>query len=222
MSVIRLPLVVDEQAAARLGKLFTGMFCVKRALQRDVRARVAAFWTGTHRREQDAAGWRRQLGLTRQGLERTAYAHLDSSGWLRHHATKALVMHQADEVWAGVERHLFPDSTGHRAGRPRTGSWREYTRIAGRARSHTKSRKWETFRLHGSLQGHLNAYRHPDLPAEAATPAHAATLDAGVSVLNQPHHSPSLRHGWCETRGVVGLQRPADGGVRRRPRQRAR
>src|SRR5690606_409896 len=32
----------------------------------------------------------------------------------------------------------------------------------GRARSHTKARKWETFRLHGSLDGHRAAYTGND------------------------------------------------------------
>ena len=133
VSVIRLPLVVDEQAAARLESLFFAMFCLKRAVQREARSRTEAFWAGARRREADAAAWRREVGLTRPALERAAYAHLDASGWLRHHVTKALALHQADEVWTGVERHLFPDSSGRRAGRPRTGSWWEYTRIPGRA-----------------------------------------------------------------------------------------
>ncbi|WP_157963731.1 zinc ribbon domain-containing protein [Actinocorallia populi] len=186
MSVIRLPLAVDDQAAARLESLFWSMFCVKRALQRSTRSRLAEFWAGGRRRQDDAARWRRELGLSRRDLERIAYAHVDGAGWLKHHVSKALVMHQADEVWTGVERHLFPDASGRRAGRPRVGSWWEYRRIAGRARSHTRARKWETFRLHGSLQGHLDAYRHPALPAETATPAQVVSLAPGTPVLAQP------------------------------------
>ncbi|MEO3781957.1 hypothetical protein ABGB12_01400 [Actinocorallia sp. B10E7] len=193
VSVVRLPLAVDEQTAARLESLFFAMFCLKRAVQREARSRTEAFWKGARRREADAAGWRREVGLTRPALERAAYAHLDASGWLRHHASKALALHQADEVWTGVERHLFPDSSGRRAGCPRTGSWWEYTRIPGRARSHTQVRKWETFRLHGSLQGHLGAWRHPALPAHVATPAQAARLAPGTPVLAQPRRMPAPR-----------------------------
>ena len=76
VSVIRLPLAVDGQAAARLEGLFSAMFALKRALQHDARARTAAFWMGAHRRGADAAGWRRELGLSRQGLERAAYGHV--------------------------------------------------------------------------------------------------------------------------------------------------
>ena len=50
------------------------------------------------RRESDAKAWRRDLGLTREGMERRAYRHLERAGWLGHHVSKALVMHQADEV----------------------------------------------------------------------------------------------------------------------------
>ncbi|WP_344457242.1 zinc ribbon domain-containing protein [Actinocorallia aurantiaca] len=213
VSVIRLPLVVDEQAAARLGSLFFAMFCLKRTVQREARSRTEAFWAGKRRREADAAAWRREVGLTRPDLARAAYAHLDASGWLRHHATKALALHQADEVWTGVERHLFPDASGKRAGRPRTGSWWEYTRIPGRARSHTTARKWETFRLHGSLQGHLDAWRHPALPAQIATPAQAARLNPETSVLAQPRRMPAPlppvgrggRSSWWEHDGALTL-----------------
>jgi hypothetical protein len=68
----------------------------------------------------------------------------------------------------------------------KTGRWWDYTRIPGRARSHTSERTWETFRLHGTLAGHLAAYRHPRLDQTATTPARAALLAAGTSVLAQP------------------------------------
>lgn len=69
-------------------------------------------------------------------------------------------MHLADNVWTTVERHLFADSSGRRHGRPRVGRWFDFTRIPGRAKSHTIDRKWETFRLHGTLEGHRQAYDH--------------------------------------------------------------
>ena len=43
---------------------------------------------------------------------------------------------------------------------------------SGRARSHTKATPtWETWRLVGTLDGHLGAYRHRDLPAAVTTAA---------------------------------------------------
>jgi hypothetical protein len=159
---------------------------VRRALQRDARDAVDTYWAGAVRREADAKAWRRELGLTREGMERRAYRHLERAGWFGHHVSKALVMHQADEVFEAVARHLFADASGRRHGRPKTGTWWDHTRIPGRARSHTTERKWETFRLHGTLDGHLDAYRHPKLDQAVTTPAQAALLEPGTPVLTQP------------------------------------
>lgn len=211
VAVIRLPLVVDDpHARRRVQQLFWSMWQLKRAVQHDARARVDAYWAGAHRRRRDAKGWRAELGLSRETLERAAYAHLADSRWLCQHVTKALAMHQADEVWTGVARHLFPDGSGRRFGRPKTGRWWDYTRIPGRARSHTTKRKWETFRLHGTLAGHLDAYRHPALLADL-TPAAAAALPAGVSVLAQPRHlrAPARPARRIETGTTMAAGRPA-------------
>ncbi|MGW1726397.1 transposase, partial [Streptomyces sp. NPDC002306] len=187
LAVIRLPLDVHlPEDIARLEQLFAAMWSVKRALQRDARAAVDAYWAGDVRREVDAAAWRAVLGLSREGTEHRGYRHMERSRNLGHHVTKALVMHQADEVWEGVSRHLFPDASGRRSGRPRTGSWWDYVRIPGRARSHTTARKWETFRLHGTLAGHLTAYQHRSLDPEPLTPVQAAALETGTKVLEQP------------------------------------
>lgn len=95
---------------------------IKRAVQRDARSRVDAYWAAFHEREeQGAKAVRQRLGLSREALERCAYKHLEDAGHLKHHASKALAMHMADEVWNGVQRHLFPDATGQRFGRPKTG-----------------------------------------------------------------------------------------------------
>lgn len=86
-----------------------------------------------------------------------------------------------------VDRHLFADASGRRHGRPKVGSWWEFTRIPGRARSHTKaSPAWETYRLVGTLDGHLGAYRHPRLPAVVASVTEAAGWPTGTSILAQP------------------------------------
>ncbi|MCJ0871627.1 transposase [Streptomyces sp. AP-93] len=157
-----------------LEKLFGAMWSVKRALQRDARAKVDAYWTAFHEREEHGAKAARQrLGLSREALERCAYKHLEDSGHLKHHASKALAMHIADEVWNGVSRHLFPDATGRRFGRPKVGRRHDFSRIPGRARSHTSENKWETFRLVGTLRGHASAY-----------------ADGGRHALTQPRRMP--------------------------------
>ncbi|KAK1177733.1 zinc ribbon domain-containing protein [Streptomyces sp. NBS 14/10] len=155
-----LPLAVTDPADLdRLRKLFDAMWSIKRAVQRDARARIDGYWAARHERDRDGAkAVRQRLGLSREALERCAYKHLQAARHLKHHASKALAMHIADEVWNGVLRHLFADSTGKRHGRPKVGRWHDFTRIPGRARSHTTERKWETFRLVGTLHGHAMAY----------------------------------------------------------------
>jgi hypothetical protein len=101
-------------------------------------------------------------------------------------------VNRADEVFeTSVSRHLFPDSCGRRHGRPHVGRWWDDTRIPGRARSHTTARKWETFRLHGTLAGHLNTYRHRGLAPTVTTPEQAAALPPDVRVLEQPGRMPA-------------------------------
>ncbi len=133
-------------------------------------------------RKDCGTGW-----LSRKGIEAAAKGHIEASGWMRDHLTKAVGLHVADEVWETVDRHLFADSSGRRHGAPRIGSWREFTRIPGRARSHTKTTPvWETWRLVGTLDGHLQAYRHPEMPASVSKAAAAAARPAGTSILAQP------------------------------------
>ncbi|WP_240667536.1 transposase [Streptomyces luteoverticillatus] len=160
VSVMVLPLAVTDPAdLARLEKLFGAMWSIKRAVQRDARAKVDAYWSAKHERDTHSAkDVRQRLSLSREALERCAYKHLEAAGHLKHHASKALSMHMADEVWNGVQRHLFADATGNRHGRPRVGRRHGFTRIPGRARSHTTANKWETFRLVGTFRGHLMAY----------------------------------------------------------------
>ena len=212
LAVIRLPLDVHDPATRhRTEDLFSAMWSVKRALQRDVRDAVDAYWAGDVRRDTDAKAWRLELGLSREGMERRAYRHMEKSQHLAHHVTKALVMHQADEVFeTAVSRHLFPDSSGCRFGRPKVSRWWDYTRIPGRARSHTTSRKWETFRLHGTLAGHLDAYRHRSLDRMVTTPEQVAELPAGIAVLAQPRHLPTPMRpsGRVETGEVTAKKTP--------------
>src|SRR5213592_1715745 len=163
VSVLRLALDIgDPVQRRRLEAMFAVAHSIRRAVQRDARARTRAYWAARRERARDPAAARERLGLTRSGLEHAAYAHLDAAPHLRRSVTKALAMHLADSVWSATERHLFRDATGGRHGMPGIGRWFDFSRIPGRARSHTKDRKWETFRLHGTLDGHRSAYATGD------------------------------------------------------------
>lgn len=142
--------------------MFSAAFCIRRAVQRDARDRVRVYRAAHHERARDPAAVRDRVGLSREALERAAYAHLDGAPHLRRFVTKALAMHLADSVWTATERHLFRDASGKTHGVPRPGGWFDFTRIPGRARSHTRPRKWETFRLCGTLDGHRAAYTGTD------------------------------------------------------------
>lgn len=160
-SVIRLAVdTSDPLMRHRVETVFQATFDLRRAVQGDARARVDAYWAAPHERARSPKDTRERLGLSRSDLERAASGHLGAAPHLARGCTKAMAMHLADNVWTSVERHLFPDASGRRHGRPKVGRWYDFTRIPGRARSHTTSRKWETFRLHGSLEGHRNVYRH--------------------------------------------------------------
>ncbi|WP_239516525.1 MULTISPECIES: transposase [unclassified Streptomyces] len=196
VSVMVLPLAVTDPAElARLDGLYGAMWSIKRAVQRDARAKVDAYWAAyREREEQGAKAVRQRLGLSRESLERCAYTHLEESGHLKHHASKALAMHMADEVWNGVQRHLFPDATGQRFGRPKGGNWHGFTRIPGRARSHTTDNKWETFRLVGTLHSHSTAH-----------------TDGGLHLLMQPRRmpKPTVPEGRVPTGKVTASGKPA-------------
>lgn len=187
VSVIRLELdVSDPKVLRRLDRQWEAVFRLRRTLQRDGADRCRAYWAAHRERAANPKQLRERLGLTRKGMEAAAKKHIEASGWMRDHLTKALGLHVADEVWETIDRHLFADGSGRRHGPPRAGSWWEFTRIPGRARSHTKSTPtWETYRLVGTLDGHLGRYRHPLLTA-AVTSATAAARLAGTSILDQP------------------------------------
>ena len=163
LSVLRLSLDThDPRQRARLEAMFRSAYTVRRAVQRDARDRARAYRAATHERARDPAKARARLGLSREALEHAAYAHLDAAPHLRRFVTKALAMHLADSVWTATERHLFPDARGRRYGIPRVGRWHDFKKLPGRARSHRKANKWETFRLVGTLAGHRAAYTDGD------------------------------------------------------------
>jgi hypothetical protein len=176
----------------RLERQWEAVFRLRRALQRDAAARCRVYGAACHERAADPKALRERLGLTRKGIEAAAKSHIEASEWMRDHLTKAVGLHVAGEVWETVDRHLFGDASGRRHGPPRIGSWWGFTRIPGRARSHTKTTPtWETYRLVGTLEGHLDAYRHPHLPLEITTGAAAAGQQAGTSILAQPGRLPA-------------------------------
>jgi hypothetical protein len=211
VSVIRLELdVTDERVRRRLERQWAAAFRLRRALQRDAQHRCRAYWAARRERGADPKGLRERLGLSRKGIEAAAKRHIEASGWMRDHLTKAVGLHLADEVWATVDRHLFSDSSGRRHGPPRIGSWWDFTRIPGRARSHTKaSPAWETWRLVGTLDGHLEAYRNPRLPAAVSTAVLAAARPAGTSILAPPPRLPApLRPAsgkWADHAGALAV-----------------
>jgi hypothetical protein len=163
VSVIRLTLDTHDPVQRRLVEaVFSATFEVRRALQHELRSKLRAYHTAHRERAVDRDALLARLGLSQTALEYSAYRHLEQAPHLRRFATKAVVMHVADNVWTSGERHLFPDAAGKRHGMPRVGKWYEFTRIPGRAKSHTEDRKWESFRLHGSLAGHRAAYTQRD------------------------------------------------------------
>ena len=163
LSVLRLALdTTDPVMRRRIESMFSAAFKVRRAVQSDARHRSRAYRAAHHERSRDHAAVRTRLGLSREALERAAYRHVDGAPHLRRSVTKALAMHLADNVWTATERHLFKDASGATLGMPHIGGWFDFTRLPGRARSHTRERKWETFRLHGSLAGHRAAYTGAD------------------------------------------------------------
>jgi hypothetical protein len=146
-SVIRLAVdVSDPVQRRRVEKVFSAAFQLRRAVQCDARQRVDAYWAAHHERRDGPAAVRKRLGLSKKG------------------------------VWEATRRHLFADAAGRRQGKPRITGWWEFRRIPGRARSHTKPKKWETFRLHGTVAATRAAMtgggwrRHRPIPTPAARP----------------------------------------------------
>jgi hypothetical protein len=221
MSVIPLELdASDEHVRQRLERQWVAMFRLRRALQRDAQDRCRAYWAAHHERARDPKALRERLGLTRIDMEASAKQHIEASGWMRGHLTKAIGMHVANEVWQSISRHLFPDRSGRRQGLPRIGSWWKFKRIPGRARSHTKDRPvWETWRLVGTLDGHLATYRHLELPNAVVTGQAAAAQPVGTSILAQPKPVLSVRT--ADNQVVVATHsRLPELRVARRPRHR--
>jgi hypothetical protein len=211
VSVIGLELdACDDLMRRRLEKHWEAVFRLRRALQRDAADRCRAYRAARHERKRDPKALRQRLGLTRKGLEAAAKKHIEASGWMADHLTKATGLHVAAQVWETVDRHLFADKSGRRHGPPRVGSWWDFARIPGRARSHTKATPtWETYRLVGSLDGHLNTYRHPGLAASITCAGDGAGRPGGSSILAAPSRllPPARPAGgsWCKHDGALAV-----------------
>lgn len=194
MIVIPLELDVssDPRTQRRVEAQWSATYTLRRAIQRDARNACDAF---EHAHEQRAReGWvpaQQRYPLSRKALEERGKHHVEEAKWLRDHVTKASALHVADEVATTVSRFLKPDVAGNRAGKPQVGGWWDYTRIPGRARSHTKDTPtWETYRLVGSPQGHLDQYRAPTLDPSIRTVSDVLGLEPGSRVLDQPAQLP--------------------------------
>ncbi len=175
----------DEHSRRRLETLYFTMCNLRRALQRDAGRLCHEYWD--RKTDRDTLGWKvvaEDLGLNRKGFERLARDHAAASGWALSHVSMQLVYAMADAVFENAVRHLWPDASGHRAGPLRVTAAHEYSTIHGRGRSHTTAKKWETFRLYGTLEGHLYAYGHGAL-GEHPTLDQVSALRAGTRVLHQ-------------------------------------
>ena len=177
MSMLRLALDVSDPAQrARIESMFGAAYSLRRALQHDARNRSRAYWAATHERARDPAATRERLGLSRKGLEAAARGHVDRAPHVHRFVTKALALHLADSVWTSVERHLFRDARGKRQGMLHIGRYYDFKRLPGRAKSHTTEHKWETFRLHGTLDGHRAAYT--DSSGDFVQPRHLRAVES--------------------------------------------
>lgn len=178
--------VCDPVMRSRLERMWSAGYQLRRAVQRDVRSWQDAYWAASKTRDGDGqAELKKNLGLTLGGVEARAAKHRVASGWMPDHVSAALAQHIADEVWAAGKRNLTQDASGKRTGRLRVGSWWDFTHLPGRARSHTKTTpSWETWRLVGTLAGHLSAYAH----TPGTTLGDVLAAGPGLRVLDQPTH----------------------------------
>jgi hypothetical protein len=186
MATISLNLdISDAHARRRLEVLYFTMFNLRRALQRDAQRLCREYWA--RKDERGVLGWKfvaDDLGLNRRGFEMLAATHARASGWAMNHVSAALVYHMSNAVFEDVVRHLWCDNSGNRHGPLHVTPAYQFSAIHGRARSHTTANKWETFRLYGTLEGHLDAYGHASL-GEHPTLDHVTALVPGTPVLRQ-------------------------------------
>jgi hypothetical protein len=175
----------DAHSRKRLETLYFTMANIRRALQRDAQQLCREYWR--RKEDRDTLGWKAvadDLGLHRKGFEKLARDHAAHSGWALGHVSMQLVYAMADGVFENVARHLWSDASGHRAGPLHATQLHQFSTICGRGRSHTTENKWETFRLYGTLESHLDTYGHGTL-GHHPTLKQVAALPVGTRVLHQ-------------------------------------
>jgi hypothetical protein len=104
--------VSDPGVRRRVEAQWAAVFGLRRALQRDAQRRCRAYWSAHGERAADPTALRQRLGLSRKGMEAAAKKHIEASGWMRDHLTKALGLHVADEVWKGWIGICSPTNLG--------------------------------------------------------------------------------------------------------------
>jgi hypothetical protein len=182
----------------RVEKHWDAVFGLRRGLQRDAGGACRAYLAAVRERARGANAVRARLGLNRKALEDRAKGHVERAGWMRHYFTKATALHVADEVWQSADRFLFTDARGQRHGMPRVGSWWDFTRIPGRARSHTKRNRTvvhadpvdpRTATIDHTLRNRLHATvlanRTHDLPLTRETAQQEGPVRSTI------HHNPT-------------------------------
>lgn len=199
---LEIDLSADVAMRKRFENQWRAAYQLERAIKTDARSRVAAYdqWRSGRKyqklskTDRAAACKDKQAELRLSAVDFTydAYKHMDNSKWLGNHLTKAQGCHHAAAVWQNTSRHLFPDSTGKYFGAPKVGSWWDFTRMVGRARSHTKKQPtWETFRLVGSLDGHFQAFATSAVTGLNIEKLRGwAKTHRGISLMAQPHRMP--------------------------------
>ena len=128
---LELDLSGDSAMRRRVEAHFGGVFRLRRGLQRDARTVARAYLSARAERQSDVKALRARLGLSRKAVEARSSAHVDDSRWMRSHLTKATALHVADEVWETLDRFLFVDKSGRKAGVPQVGEWWDFRRIPG-------------------------------------------------------------------------------------------
>ena len=139
MSVLRLALDTHDpvQRARARGDVLGRRIGPPRGPARRARS-GRAYWAAPHERARDPAAVRERLGLSR-GARARRVRHLDAAPHLRRYVTKALAMHLADSVWTRDRAPPVSRRERKRHGMPHVGRWYDFTRLPGRARSHTKA-----------------------------------------------------------------------------------
>ena len=173
----------DAHARKRLESLYFTMFNLRRALQREAQRLCRAY--RARKEERDTLGWKivaEDLGLTRKGFEQLARERARNSRWALGHVSAALVNPMADAVF-NVARHLWSDNSGQRHGALHITAPHQYRTIHGCARSYTTVNRWQTFRLYGTLEGHLDEYGYG--ARRERTLNNVAKLSPGSAVLRQ-------------------------------------